>query len=122
MLIWKMLNYASVGGDANSHPLNNPGSRTLSAIRNADTFDAIRNAARDRILILDGAMGTQIQQLGLGEGDFTGHGAGCACHIHSDKPQQGNNDLLNLTRPDAIEDIHYRYAMAGADIVETNTF
>ncbi|TCM88150.1 methionine synthase (B12-dependent) [Rhodovulum steppense] len=85
-------------------------------------FDAIRDAARERILILDGAMGTQIQKLGLSEGDFTGCGGGCACHVHSDKPQKGNNDLLNLTRPDVIEDIHYRYAMAGADIVETNTF
>ena len=84
-------------------------------------FDSLSAAARDRILILDGAMGTQIQKLGLVEGDFTGHG-GCGCHIHSEKPQQGNNDLLNLTQPDAIEEIHYQYAMAGADIAETNTF
>ncbi|MBV0892392.1 methionine synthase [Paracoccus sp. Z118] len=86
---------------------------------------AILTAARERILILDGAMGTQIQQLRLAEGDFTGasnHGGGCACHIHTDHPQQGNNDLLNLTQPQAIEDIHFRYALAGADIVETNTF
>ncbi|MDO5529687.1 MAG: methionine synthase, partial [Paracoccus sp. (in: a-proteobacteria)] len=81
-------------------------------------FDAIRAAARERILILDGAMGTQIQALGLSESDFTG----CGCAHHSDHPQQGNNDMLNLTRPEAIEEIHYRYAMAGADIVETNTF
>ncbi|SDD31131.1 5-methyltetrahydrofolate--homocysteine methyltransferase [Paracoccus isoporae] len=85
-------------------------------------FQQIRELARTRILILDGAMGTQIQKLGLSEDDFTGHGAGCACHIHSDHPQKGNNDLLNLTRPDAIEEIHYLYAKAGADIVETNTF
>ncbi len=85
-------------------------------------FDAIREAAAKRILILDGAMGTQIQQLGLSEDDFTGHGAGCGCHIHSNHPQKGNNDLLNLTQPAAIEEIHYRYALAGADIVETNTF
>jgi len=88
-------------------------------------FDRLRAAARDRILILDGAMGTQIQKLGLGEDDFQGcHGGSCSCHLPhvSDKPQKGNNDLLNLTRPDVIEDIHYRYAMVGADIVETNTF
>ncbi|MFC0340715.1 methionine synthase [Paracoccus niistensis] len=85
-------------------------------------FDAIRAAARQRILILDGAMGTQIQQLGLSEDDFTGHGSGCGCHIHSDHPQKGNNDLLNLTQPEAIEEIHLHYALAGADIVETNTF
>ena len=85
-------------------------------------FDRLRAAAAERILILDGAMGTQIQQLGFGEGDFTGHGGGCGCGHHTDHPQQGNNDLLNLTQPEAIEEIHYRYAMAGADIVETNTF
>ena len=85
-------------------------------------FDAIRTAARQRILILDGAMGTQIQALGLGEDDYTGHGSGHVCRHHTDHPQQGNNDLLILTQPEAIEAIHYRYAKAGADIVETNTF
>ena len=74
-------------------------------------------AARERILILDGAMGTQIQGLGFAEAHFRGDRfGGCACH------QQGNNDLLNLTQPAAIEEIHFRYAMAGADIIETNTF
>ncbi len=77
---------------------------------------------RERILILDGAMGTQIQSLGLSEEDFVGHGGGCACAHQSDKPQKGNNDLLILTQPKAIEDIHFQFAMAGADIVETNTF
>ncbi|MBE9638125.1 methionine synthase [Salipiger mangrovisoli] len=88
-------------------------------------FARLEAAARERILILDGAMGTQIQKLGLSEGDFQGCGGGaCSCHLPhaSDKPQQGNNDLLNLTRPEAIEEIHYQYAMAGADIAETNTF
>jgi 5-methyltetrahydrofolate--homocysteine methyltransferase len=84
--------------------------------------EALRRLARERILILDGAMGTQIQALGLSEEDYAGHGAGCGCRHHSDRPQKGNNDLLNLTRPEAIEEIHFRYAMAGADIVETNTF
>ncbi|MDX5357233.1 MAG: homocysteine S-methyltransferase family protein [Rhodobacterales bacterium] len=85
-------------------------------------FDRLQALARERILILDGAMGTQIQQLGLSEEDYTGHGSGCACRHHSDHPQKGNNDLLILTQPEAIEEIHFRYAMAGADIVETNTF
>jgi 5-methyltetrahydrofolate--homocysteine methyltransferase len=89
-------------------------------------FDRIAAAAADRILILDGAMGTQIQELGLSEADFTAHGNGCGCHppMFGDDPlpQQGNNDLLILTQPQAIEDIHYAYAKAGADIVETNTF
>jgi len=78
---------------------------------------ALEAAARERILVLDGAMGTEIQTLKLVEEDFRGTRFGdCACH------QQGNNDLLTLTRPVAIEDIHYRYALAGADILETNTF
>ena len=94
----------------------------MAALPLSPVFDQLKTLARDRILILDGAMGTQIQDLGLSEDDYTGHGAGCACHIHSDHPQKGNNDLLNLTRPEAIEEIHYRYAKAGADIVETNTF
>ena len=85
-------------------------------------FESLRKAAAERILILDGAMGTQIQLLNMGEEEFTGHGSGCACAHHSDHPQKGNNDLLILTQPKAIEDIHYRYAKAGADIVETNTF
>ncbi|EKF17506.1 B12-dependent methionine synthase [Nitratireductor pacificus pht-3B] len=77
----------------------------------------LRAAASERILVLDGAMGTQIQQLGFDEDHFRGDRFdGCACH------QQGNNDLLILTQPKAIEDIHYAYAMAGADIIETNTF
>lgn len=83
----------------------------------AEILKALQEAARERILILDGAMGTEIQGLGLTEADFRGERfLGCACH------QQGNNDLLILTQPNAIEDIHFRYAMAGADILETNTF
>lgn len=83
----------------------------------AEILRALRQAASERILILDGAMGTQIQGLGFDEDHFRGDRfIGCACH------QQGNNDLLILTQPDAIEEIHYRYAMAGADILETNTF
>ena len=90
----------------------------MSERERIDAGEALRAAARERILILDGAMGTQIQALALGEDDFTAHGA-CTSHGHA---QKGNNDLLILTQPDAIEDIHYRYAIAGADIVETNTF
>ncbi|MCR4266144.1 methionine synthase [Nitratireductor sp. ZSWI3] len=83
----------------------------------SDVFEALRAAASERILVLDGAMGTQIQGLGLDEDHFRGDRfVGCACH------QKGNNDLLILTQPKAIEDIHYRYAKAGADIIETNTF
>ncbi|KKX29302.1 methionine synthase [Rhizobium sp. LC145] len=83
----------------------------------AEILSALKAAARERILVIDGAMGTQIQGLGYNEEHFRGDRfASCACH------QQGNNDLLILTQPQAIEEIHYRYAKAGADILETNTF
>ncbi|SEA46800.1 methionine synthase [Rubrimonas cliftonensis] len=96
----------------------------MAKIAKSEVFGALEAAARERILILDGAMGTAIQGLGFGEDAFQGHGGGCACHALQgvEHPQQGNNDLLILTQPDAIEDIHHQYAMAGADIVETNTF
>lgn len=73
--------------------------------------------ARQRILILDGAMGTMIQQLGLEEADFRGDLM--AAHNVDVK---GNNDLLSLTKPDAIRGIHDAFFDAGADIVTTNTF
>lgn len=83
----------------------------------SEVVQALRAAAAERILIMDGAMGTEIQTLGLAEEHFRGDRfAACDCHL------QGNNDLLTLTQPAAIEDIHYRYALAGADILETNTF
>jgi 5-methyltetrahydrofolate--homocysteine methyltransferase len=73
-----------------------------------------------RILILDGAMGTMIQQLKLSEDDFRG---GSACGLH-DHPHdlKGDNDLLVLTRPQAVREIHDAYFEAGADLIETNTF
>ncbi len=72
---------------------------------------------RERILILDGAMGTMIQTYRLGEADY--RGAQFAAHPRDLK---GNNDLLVLTRPEVIEEIHTGYLEAGADIIETNTF
>lgn len=72
---------------------------------------------QQRILLLDGAMGTMIQQRNLTEDDFRGT-------RFADVPglMRGNNDILNLTRPDVIADIHRLYLEAGADIIETNTF
>ena len=71
----------------------------------------------ERILIIDGAMGTMIQRYGLTEEDFRrGH------FEDAKKSQKGNNDLLCLTRPDVIKEIHKTYMAAGADIIETNTF
>jgi len=78
------------------------------------TIDQI---AEERILILDGAMGTMIQRLGLEEADF--HPKGMENHPILLK---GNNELLSLSRPEAIRTIHEQYLEAGADIVETNTF
>ena len=72
---------------------------------------------RERILLMDGAMGTMIQRRGLGESDFRGEQF--RDHKHD---LQGNNDLLVLTRPDVIRQVHDEYLEAGADIIETNTF
>ena len=93
-------------------------------------------ALAERILVIDGAMGTMIQRHELQEADYRGrrfaegfdalfaadghaHGPGCGCEA---RDQRGNNDLLTLTRPDLIGDIHAAYLAAGADMVETNTF
>ena len=93
-------------------------------------------ALAERILIIDGAMGTMIQRHELQEADYRGqrfadgydalfteqghaHAPGCGCEGHD---QRGNNDLLTLTRPDIIRGIHDSYLDAGADLVETNTF
>ncbi len=89
---------------------------------------ALEGALRERILVLDGAMGTMIQSWKLEEGDYRGarfaggfdrehaHGAGCEHDL------KGNNDLLLLTRPDVIAAVHSAYLEAGADLIETNTF
>ena len=101
-----------------------------------DRVAALDTALANRILVLDGAMGTMIQRHELSEADYRGerfaqgfdalhaaeghaHGAGCGCEGHD---QRGNNDLLTLTRPDIIQGIHADYLAAGADIIETNTF
>lgn len=77
----------------------------------------IEDILQQRIMILDGAMGTMIQRHKLEEADFRGE-------ILKDHPHplKGNNDLLSITRPDIIKDIHRQYFEAGADIIETNTF
>ncbi|MGN0090580.1 MAG: methionine synthase [Alloprevotella sp.] len=72
-----------------------------------------------RILILDGAMGSMIQSYGLDEADFVWDKAGEYADV---PPQKGNNDVLSLTRPDVVLDIHRRYLESGADIITTNTF
>ena len=79
--------------------------------------NSITSILRERILVLDGAMGTMIQRHELEEFDFRKG----AFEQHA-KPLKGNNDLLSITRPEIIKDIHRAYFDAGADIVETNTF
>ncbi|MFC5569199.1 homocysteine S-methyltransferase family protein [Lysobacter yangpyeongensis] len=100
-----------------------------------DRVDLLQRLLRERILVIDGAMGTMIQQHDLQEADFRGarfangydqhrpkhdhaHGDGCGCT----RDQRGNNDLLSLTRPEIISAIHTQYLEAGADLIETNTF
>ncbi|MCB1509166.1 MAG: homocysteine S-methyltransferase family protein, partial [Hyphomicrobiaceae bacterium] len=88
----------------------------MTAPRN-DAARALHALAERRILVLDGAMGTMIQRLKLSEADYRGPRF---ADWHHDL--KGNNDLLSLTKPEAIRDIHLAYFEAGADIVETNTF
>jgi 5-methyltetrahydrofolate--homocysteine methyltransferase len=102
---------------------------------NPGRAETLQRLLRERILVIDGAMGTMIQQHALDESDYRGtrfadgfdrehapeghaHGEGCGC-THD---QRGNNDLLSLTRPDIIRGIHAQYLDAGADLIETNTF
>jgi 5-methyltetrahydrofolate--homocysteine methyltransferase len=82
-----------------------------------ERLQSLQASLRDRILILDGAMGTMIQSHDLREGDFRGDR-----FADIDRQLSGNNDLLTLTAPELISDIHRAYLEAGADIVETNTF
>jgi 5-methyltetrahydrofolate--homocysteine methyltransferase len=102
---------------------------------NPTRVQALQQQLRERILVIDGAMGTMIQQYQLQESDYRGtrfangydhhhapddhaHGDACGCA----RDQRGNNDLLSLTRPEIITAIHTQYLEAGADLIETNTF
>ncbi len=77
----------------------------------------IREIVKQRIMVLDGAMGTMIQQYGLEEQDFRGYR-----FVKTPGMMKGNNDMLSITRPDVIADIHRKYLEAGADMISTNTF
>ena len=93
-----------------------------------DRVAALESALAQRILIIDGAMGTMIQQHRLDEPDYRGErfvDGHDSLHVHGDgcgHDLKGNNDLLTLTRPDIISAVHDAYLEAGADLVETNTF
>ena len=80
-------------------------------------IETLMRSLDERILLLDGAMGTMIQGFGLGEDDYRGERFADFGH-----DLKGNNDLLSITRPDVIRDIHAQFLEAGADIIETNTF
>ncbi|MCC6700153.1 MAG: homocysteine S-methyltransferase family protein, partial [Fluviicola sp.] len=80
-------------------------------------MEKITDILNKRILVLDGAMGTMIQRYTLTEEDFRK-----GWFENHTSPLKGNNDLLSLTRPDIIKQIHREYLEAGADIIETNTF
>ena len=82
-----------------------------------DRIETLLNTLDERILLLDGAMGTMIQGYGLGEDDYRGER-----FADWDHDLKGNNDLLSITRPDVIREIHNAFLEAGADILETNTF
>ncbi|HET7763428.1 MAG TPA: methionine synthase [Phycicoccus sp.] len=89
----------------------------MTTTHRPDATEALRAALTERVLVLDGAMGTMIQSHGLSEADY--RGARFADHPGD---LRGNNDLLSLTRPDLIGRIHRAYLEAGADLLETNTF
>jgi len=77
----------------------------------------IEEILKQRILVLDGAMGTMIQNCQISEKDYRG-----SQFINHDKPLKGNHDILSITQPDIIKGIHRQYLEVGADIIETNTF
>ena len=87
------------------------------SMQHANKTAALMTSLDERILILDGAMGTMIQSYGLNEDDYRG-----ARFADWPSDLKGNNDLLSLTRPDIIREIHSQFLAAGADIIETNTF
>src|SRR5262245_20757905 len=82
-----------------------------------DRIEALEALLRERIVVIDGAMGTMVQARGLTEADYRGE----RCKYHP-KDLKGNHDVLALTRPDVLVAIHREYVEAGADIIETNTF
>ena len=86
-------------------------------LKKADTFKDLEEIMKKRIMFIDGAMGTMIQRYKLQEEDYRGE----RYAKHKDE-LKGNNDLLVITRPKIIKEIHHAYLNAGADIIETNTF
>ncbi len=90
---------------------------TSTTIAESSILEQLHKIVEQRIMVIDGAMGTMIQEYGLDEADYKG-----SKFEHLPQDLKGNNDLLSITRPDVIENIHKAYLEAGADIIETNTF
>lgn len=89
----------------------------MSLYPETKSFTALREILKKRIMILDGAMGTMVQSYGISEREWRGKE-----FVSSLVDLKGCNDVLCLTRPDVISDIHRRYLEAGADIIECNSF
>src|ERR1700747_1888043 len=111
---WDCVLMGASGRGHTSHPRSS-GHKFMTVGLDKDT--ALRSPSAERILVLDGAMGTMIQALGLDERGYRG-----ARFDAWNREVRGNNDLLNLSRADAVRSIHLAYFRAGADIVSTNTF
>ena len=95
-----------------------PGYKTwVDPLPKSEAFAQLEELMSQRILFIDGAMGTMIQRYKLQEADYRGE----RYKDHKDE-LKGNNDLLVITRPDVVKEIHHAYLSAGADILETNTF
>ncbi|MBU1347678.1 MAG: homocysteine S-methyltransferase family protein [Alphaproteobacteria bacterium] len=93
-----------------------------SPLTRPERIAALHKAAAERILVLDGSWGVMIQRVGLEEIDFRGDRFTAANGYDEKEQMKGNNDILCITRPDVIGDLHDQYFAAGADISETNTF
>src|SRR5690606_31398036 len=109
--------FRAISGDSPARPGPDGGTCSRAPLMKHDPEHPLHKALRERILVLDGAMGTMIQAHKLKEADFRGER-----FKDSGQDLAGNNDLLTLTQPDIIGDIHRAYLEAGADIIETNTF
>ena len=123
--------------EVSASPVPGPGSHVPASLPwlDPERAQSLQSLLRERILVLDGAMGTMIQQHALDEAAYRGerfasgydHAYDHVEHVHEDncgcsRDQRGNNDLLNLTQPQIIRGIHAQYLDAGADLIETNTF
>lgn len=103
--------------DSNSSAFQTENNKDTRKAPESQSMGLMERFSRGEVLVLDGAMGTMIQTYGLTEADFRG-----TLFPDYNGQMQGNNDVLTLTRPDVIADIHRRYLQAGADIISTNTF